>query len=247
VKTSTPTIRLFATALLLVSVSSCYKILPYLPPGIPPVVTIQHPLETLLDSLEQAQASMQISATGVPYVSNGPDTGLSQAEIAFAIRTSVPGVVTQLGTYLPDGPYTHTVTLWDSVTGAVLAQVNVVTPSGGGWAFADLDLNQYFPVLQPNHGYIVGFNSLAIGSSLNSNDPGDAVYHIQGIYFEQNDMLETANIIPFTEGSITYEGWYLDSYNAVLSAPIFPGGPGSYAQSSLAWFGACDIGFIAQP
>jgi hypothetical protein len=101
-------------------------------------------------------------------------------------------------------------------------------------------------IIQPNHGYIVGFNSLAIGSTINTLNRNNAIYILDGIYI--NGPLEgKAPIVPFTSGPITFENYYLDYYDNPFNPPPFPG---TFFSNTIGAFdvpGVCDIGFIPAP
>lgn len=203
-----------------------------------------------LDSLEALtiatdSTGVLVSVTGVnPLAPKAPDTINGQAELAFAFRTSAPGFVNALGVDVPEGGYTHTVTLWDSATGAVLAQADVSSMSAG-WSFIDLQPASYV-ALQVDHGYIMGYNSAAIGSALNSNDPGNFVYRIMGLYDFKVPVPVGALVplFPMTYKSFTIEGSYQVPYGEPISAPLFPSGNAN--TSTNAFFGACDIGFYQE-
>jgi hypothetical protein len=242
---------LVALLLLLLLGSSCYKYNP-LPPGVVDSLKLleQHPFESYLDSLEALTINTDSElVTYIPVGINDPnlkedDSSTGQQEIAYAFRSSVGGLINQLGVYVPFGGYTHTVTVWDSATGEVVSQANVASASPG-WSFTDLvSIGQEATIL-PDHGYIVGFNSDAVGVPINTVSQGNEVYLIDGIYdFKSNPPPGGIPMIPFTWQSITYEGFYAVSYDTPISAPIFPGKSSIETHDITGFVGGCDIGFL---
>jgi hypothetical protein len=255
-KMSAPKLSALAALLILFS-TSCNKLVPIqcLPCRL--IDFQQTPFQTYLDSvLPLSSEDILLNVQGIALndllqTKFPQDTiqGTGQAEIAYAFRTSDSGVVNELGVYLPTGGFAHTVTLWDSATGQVLAQANVTNATGGKWAYLGLPVNQ-LAVLSPNHGYIVGFNSLAVGNAMNVYNPGNMVYTLQGIYNFDNDIPGgiVQDVFPFTEGNITYEGTYEVLYDTPISGPIFPpsGDPYGANSNTIGFLGVCDIGFIPQ-
>ena len=234
---------LLAVSLLITfATSSCNK-LP-LPP-VPIHSLEQLPFKAYLDSLTAANASVSYGA-GVPQdpsVIHG--VANSQAEISFAFRTSVAGAVTSLALLEPVSGYTHSVTLWDSASGAVLATADVPSLNAGHWTSVSLAIQGKAVPIQANHGYIVGFNSLAEGDALGAGTPGDEIYFIYGIYFNSPTGEQLVNIIPFVSNSFTYEGEFVTYYKSIL----FPLGP-PYTSGLITgnnMYGACDVGFIPAP
>jgi hypothetical protein len=235
----------FAGSLTVLMGASCVKYTPIPFPGPIPIQLPQTPFMTWLDSVTKLAPDTDITVNPVGLID--PDSkagGPGQAEIGFAFRSSVPGTVALLGVFLPAPGYQHTVTLWDSATGTVLAQTNVPTIDTATWNYVDLYLTGQEASIAADHGYIVGFNSLAVGSSINTNSPGNLVTDLFGFYiFSPSGANGTIPVLPFTEGAITYEGSYYYPYESAISAPIFPGSLGP-AQGGMGVFGVCDIGFI---
>lgn len=245
-----------ATILLSILGSSCTKLGQIIP--VPPPVGViqsleQTPFKSYTDSLFALSVTNNVGSilTIVAVAlndntlpgSSGQDLG--QAEIAYAFRSSVAGAVTSLGVMLPTTGYKHTVTLWDSATGQVLAQTDVPTLNGGKWTYVSLALLGQAVAIQPDHGYIVGFNSLAVGNPVGVFNAGNEIYILDGIYqFSGGGQSAKAPIIPFTHGPITFENCYSVPYNTTLTNPIFPpsvtvGGTGIFDVP-----GVGDIGFI---
>lgn len=213
----------------------------------------QFPFQSYIDSLN----GLKSDSIDIYYVAGAPFDQLvmheeipGQAEYAYAFRTSVPGAVTSLGVLEPASGYSHTVTLWDSATGAVLAQADVPSLDSGHWTYVSLALTGQEVPVQANHGYIVGFNTLALGSAIGAGTPGDWTYFINGIWDFQDNPAGNgglSTIQPFTSKGCTFEGEYLTYYNAntPLVGPPFPGGlnnPNGDPNHNL--YGACDVGFI---
>lgn len=244
-----PSSRLLVLALFAAfAISSCNKI-PINPP-IPIQSLEEFPFKSYLDSLNGASVDITYGA-GVPIdplVLHGEVNG--QAEYAYAFRTSVPGLVTSLAVLEPVAGYSHAVTLWDSATGAVLAEANVPSLNAGHWTSVSLALQGNAVPILANHGYIVGFNTLAIGDAIGAGTPGDQTYFIFGIYYNSPTGIQLTNIDPFVSKTFTFEGEYATYYNSILAVlgPPFPGGlnnPNGDPGNNL--FGACDIGFIPAP
>jgi len=171
-----------------------------------------------------------------------------QAEFALAFRTGKKGSVTSLALLLPASGFSHTVTLWDSATGAVLAQTNVPSLHAGDWTSVSLAVNNKAVAIVPGKGYIVGYNSLAVGSAIGASSPGNQLYNFDGIFYvNANDgQGEILPILPFTEGAITFEaGWEMD-YDTPINGPIFPGKK-QPNESPQSLYGMVDIGYITSP
>jgi hypothetical protein len=237
-----------AIALLLILVSSCNKLITL--PG--PPSPVQHPFLTYLTSLQNLNLNTDSElVTTNAVILNDPNSkvmGTGQAEIAFAFRSANPGVIGQLGIYSPVAGVAHTVTLWDSATGTVLAQTNVTTNAPGEWSYAGVGQTNQVLGIEANHGYIIGFNSLAVGVPINTDTTANDIYAFNGIYdFKANPPPGGLPMLPFTEFGITFEGWYMVNYDTPISAPLFP--PASAFQSYfvIAFIGALDIEFTPAP
>lgn len=232
---------------MLLSLSSCNKL--RVAPSPLLLLHERFPMTSYLDSLEtltlaKDSTTIVLDITGVGFPSPGPDTINGQAELAFAFRTSAPGFVNALGVYVPEVGYTYTVTLWDSATGTVLAQADIYSASAG-WSYIALQAASYVQ-LQPDHGYIMGYNSAPVGEPLNSNELGGGVYRIFGLYDFKVPVPESALVplFPMIYKSFTIEGSYEVDYREPISAPLFPTGNANGNTNGFA--GACDIGFFQQ-
>ncbi len=168
---------------------------------------------------------------------------MGQAEVGYAFRSGAAGAVTSLGVLLPTTGFSHTVTLWDSATGQMMAQADVPTLSGGKWTYVSLALNGQAVAIQANHGYIIAFNSLAVGNAVETASGGNEIYILDGIYTGGGGGPKLP-ILPFTHGAITYEQYYLVNYNTPLTSPIFPPTTSTEFFSNFDVPGVCDIGFI---
>ena len=234
-------------------INSCSKV----PPTNAPIpITVlksfeQFPFQDYLDSLNALATDSQhvIYTSGSlidPYVLHGEIPG--QAECAYVFRTSVSGVVTSLAVLEPATGYTHTVTLWDSATSVVLAQANVPSLDSGHWTSVSLVLNGLEVPIQANHGYIVGFNTLALQSTISTGEVSDFIYVINGVYdFRQTPTGDNNGyyILPFVSKSFTFEGEYVVEYdpNIPLTGPPFNG----FSSNTNNLIGTVDIGFIPAP
>jgi len=234
--------------------SSCTKLGQLIP--IPPPIGViqsleQTPFKTYTDSLFGLSSTgtiLTISSVGLNDNSKPGSSGesLGQAEIGYAFRLSVDGAITSLGVLLPATGFKHTVTLWDSATGQVLAQTDVPTITGGKWTYVSLAFaGQAVPVV-PNHGYIVGFNSLAVGNSIGTYSTGNDIYILDGIYTLGGGGPKIP-IVPFTKGPVTFENYYLVGYDTPITNPIFPPSASSAGFGPFDVPGVCDIGFIPAP
>lgn len=225
----------------------------------PPITTIQSleqtPWKTYLDSLFGA-TSQGVLLTIEPVQLNNAllevsAPGSGQAVIAYAFRSSVPGAVTSLGIFMPTTGPQHNVTLWDSASGQVLALAQVPSLDSGHWTYVSLALANQAVVIEANHGYIVGFNSLAIGDQINVPNPNNGVYFMDGIYTNINSNtgggVGKVPIVPFTEGAITYENYYTAYYDDPNARPPYPGTSFSNPFGAFDLPGVCDIGFIPAP
>jgi hypothetical protein len=234
-------------------ISSCSKI-PLINAPIPITVLRdfeQFPFQDYLDSLNALAPDSQhiIYTSGSlidPFVLHGEIPG--QAECAYVFRSSVAGAVTSLAVLEPSTGYTHTVTLWDSATSAVLAQANVPSLDSGHWTSVSLALNGLEVPIQANHAYIVGFNTLALESTISTGEVSDFIYDINGVYdFRQTPTGDNNGyfILPFVSKSFTFEGEYVVEYdpNKPLTGPPFNG----LSSNTNNLIGAVDIGFIPAP
>jgi hypothetical protein len=171
-----------------------------------------------------------------------PDQGqYDQAELGYAFRTSVGGVVYELGTLLPDTGFAHTVTIWDSATQTLLGQLDVTNLAGASFTYAGLDSSKAI-VLQANHGYVIGVNSTAVGNPVNSSSVGNGVYAPQGLYVDQGAGSDIS-LLPFTEGTITVERGFIYNYGyKSVPANFFPPSS-SWSSQDNGFLGICDFGF----
>jgi hypothetical protein len=247
---------LLGAGLLLLTCQSCnkFRLIPF------PIGDrfIQTPFKSYFDSLYAVSGDTLNSAgygvlvtftpAGVNDVlqkgDGGEDEG--QLEIAYAFRTAYAGSVISLGVWLPDPNSSHTVTLWDSTSGQVLAQANVPTPASGAWAYVSVPN----AALQPGHGYIIGVNSLAVGNPMNTVSASNEIFLINGIYDFSSALPPGGALLPmlpFTRGAITVEGWWQDFYDTPIpggQAGLFPGGTPAMNYNVVGMVGLCDFGFI---
>lgn len=250
---------LFAGVVVMSAATSCSKLGQIIP--IPPPIGViqsleQTPFKSYTDSLFALKVTDNVGSIltivavalndNTQHGSAGEDLG--QAEIGYAFRSTVAGAITSLGVLLPTTGYNHTVTLWDSASGQVLAQVDVPTLNGGKWTYVSLALQNQAVIIQPNHGYIVGFNSLAVGNPIETANAGNSIYILDGIYqFFGSGAGAKVPIIPFTRGPVTFENFYMVAYNTPIVNPIFPGGGPGQSIEDFDVPGVCDIGFIPAP
>ena len=247
---------LLGAGLLLLTSQSCYK-LRLIPFPIGDHFT-QTPFRSYFDSLYAVSGdSVNSAGNGIIVVftpagvndilqkgDGGQDEG--QLEIAYAFRTAYAGSVISLGVWLPDPGSTHTVTLWDSASGQVLAQANVATTASGAWAYVSVPN----AAIQPGHGYIIGVNSLAVGNPMNTVNPSNEIFLIDGIYDFSATLPPDGALLPmlpFTKGAITVEGWWQDFYDTPIpggQAGLFPGGTPARSYNVVGMVGLCDFGFI---
>jgi hypothetical protein len=226
-------------ALLLVS---CNKItgLP-IPGGAIPfgiVTPVRQYINTYNIGFSQTQPYLDLSTGGFDdAIPNG--TTYQQAEIGIAFRTSVPGVVFELGIWLPDSSYVHTVTLWDSATQTILAQKNVYN-YGKNFSYDTLSPNELV-TLQPNHGYVLGVNSLALGNPLNAFNAGNEIFFTAGLTDFNPAASPNTPATPMTEGPITVETGFIYNYG-ILPTPSNPFPP-VFNNNSGGLTGLCDFGF----
>jgi Domain of unknown function (DUF4082) len=186
------------------------------------------------------------SALGLSPGDFGDDTrsGMiyNEAELGFAFRSSVSGVARALGTLLPATGFTHTVTLWDSATQTILASVDVNSQSTG--VFTYTNFASTVPI-QANHGYVIGFNTLATGNALNTYSAGNSFFLVSG-FIVDGGLGSDLPLFPFTEGSITVENIFSYNYgDGRAPANLFP--PSSmWNGQPNGFFGLCDLSFVQQ-
>jgi hypothetical protein len=238
----------------IVMISSCSKV-PLTNPPIPITVLQdleQFPFQNWLDSINGLAPGIQLTIQDAEPVDPLPGHGESagQLESAFAFRSSTPGAVTSLGVLEPSTGYTHEVTLWDSATGQVLADVFVKSLDSGHWTYNSLALVGQEVPIAANHGYIVGFNTLAVGSTPGAVSESNDVFLLYGL-LDYQDFPGAAPgflpIFPFTKGPITYEAEEWIFYDTPVATPPFPGPipVGTILPHTV--LGVCDIGFIPEP
>jgi hypothetical protein len=239
-----------------IATSSCSKV-PINPPiPLPNIHSLEEfPFQDYLDSLNALAAdsiNTETIATYLydPLIQHQEVPG--QAELAYAFRTSVAGAVTSLGVLEPAAGYNHTVTLWDSATGEVLAQALVPSLNSGRWTYVSLALTGQEVPIEANHGYIVGFDSRAQGNSISVANPGSDIYIIMGVFDNRSNPVGFgySNIDPFASKTFSFEGEYMIFYNGTtpLVGPPFPNSPnGEQDDPQNNLYGICDIGFIPEP
>ena len=246
---------LFAFSVIMtLAVSSCTKVSITLPgpPGTALKSLEKFPFQEFIDS-----SNAKFSAGDVRFTFKAvtlQDIRLShygapgQAEFALVFRTSKKASVTSLALLLPASGYSHTVTLWDSATGAVLAQTNVPSLNAGNWTSVSLAANNKAVAIVPGKGYIVGYNSLAVGSTIGTASPGNQLYNFDGIFYinDNGGKGETLPILPFTKGAITFEAGWEKDYDTPITGPIFPGKT-QPNESPQSLYGMMDIGYITSP
>ena len=235
--------RIFATFLIVLSLGACNKIgsLP-IPGGILPYGVVT-PVQQFITTYNVDTNQTQPFITLVPEVLNTVTTfgtTYQQAELGFAFRTSIAGSVFALGFLEPDSSYVHTVTLWDSATQTILAQKNIYNLSGITFTYDTLSPSEVV-VLQPNHGYVLGINSLGVNNLLNAYNAGNLFYFVGGITDYNPAGNPFTPITPFTEGTITVETGFV--YNYGTQAPPANLFPPNFGISGNALMGLCDIGF----
>ncbi len=151
---------------------------------------------------------------------------------------------------MPTTGVQHNVALWDSASGQVLAVAQVPSLDSGQWTYLSLVPTNQEVIIQANHGYIVGFNSLAIGDQINVPNTNNGVYFFDGIYTNNiagGGGVGKVPIVPFTEGPITYENYYTAYYDDPNARPPYPGTSFSNPFGAFDLPGVCDIGFIPAP
>lgn len=241
----------FGVAFSLILAGGCTKI-GQIPPTIPITVIHdleQNPVQSYTDSLFNVGNGTILTIGSVALNDNlkergGEDSG--QAIVAYAFRSSGYGAVTSLGVMLPSTGYEHNVSLWDSVTGQQLATAAVPTITGGKWTYVDLAIvNQAVPIV-PNHGYLLSFNTLAVGNIINTPDPGNSIFLLDGI-FTGGGGGPLLPIFPFTRGEITFEGYYITFYDDPNRRAPIPPFPGNAISGDINWPGLVDIGYIPAP
>jgi hypothetical protein len=162
------------------------------------------------------------------------------AELGFAFRSSVAGTILGLGTLLPATGFAHTVTLWDSATQTVLATVSVNSQSTGAFSYTDLAAT--VPI-QANHGYVVGYNTLANGNPVNAYSTGNAFSVVTGILVDGGQGSDIP-LTPFTTGTITVENTFENNYgDGQPPTNLFPTAS-EWIGQNVGFFGLCDIVFL---
>ncbi|MFL5742150.1 MAG: hypothetical protein ACJ75B_18145 [Flavisolibacter sp.] len=238
--------RVPAILCLILFCQSCYRDPSFLHPPVhfPIQILEQTPLKSFLDSINGLGSSVQLTIQSVtinnPFIPHAEVPG--QAVIGYSFRSSVAGKVTSLGIRLPARAFSHTVSLWDSVTRQILAQADVPSLDSGKFTYVSLSFLNRAVDIQPDHPYIVGFNSLANGSALNTYSSGNNIYSLNGIYHFFQGGNSLTPIIPFTKGAISFESYYYLPYNSILSLPS-PAEVQAITNTNLV-SGLCDIGFI---
>jgi len=200
------------------------------------------PVATLFDSLSK------IPSITVNYVPDSFSHG--GVEFGYTFQASAPGTIIQLGLRLPDINFTHTVTLWDSATQTILAEADILNQSSLKFSYVNLAANNQQVVIQPNHTYIISWNSLSKenGATINSGQAGNHFYYIQ---MWEGSTLGTPNyltIFPFMYKHITVTACYLNEY------PSTPKGGGNpfaitpfpigHSVPGIDIYGLCDIDYI---
>jgi Domain of unknown function (DUF4082) len=162
------------------------------------------------------------------------------AELGFAFRSSVSGTILGLGTLLPATGFAHTVTLWDSATQTVLATASVTGQSGSVFTYTDFATTV---AIRANHGYVVGYNTLANGNPVNSYSTGNAFSVVTGILVDGGQGSDIP-LTPFTEGTITVENTFENNYgDGQPPTNLFPTASDWIGQN-VGFFGLCDIAFV---
>ncbi len=162
------------------------------------------------------------------------------AELGFAFRSSVAGSILGLGTLLPATGFAHTVTLWDSATQVVLATATVNSQSASVFTYADFAGTV---AIQANHGYVVGYNTVAIGNPVDTFLTGNEIYLVSGILVD-GGLSGNLPIFPFTEGTITVENAFENIYgDGQPPANLFPTAS-NWGTQPNGFFGLCDIAFM---
>lgn len=204
---------------------------------IPPIhpITSQQPFQAYITTydvpLTSNDEALFLGTGGLDYNSN--------AEIGFVFRSSVAGTVIGLGILLPTTGFTHTVTLWDSATQAVLATIAVTNKSAAAFTYAALTTT--VPI-QANHPYIVGYNTLAIGNANGISSPGNWIYSVQGLFVDGGQGSDLP-LLPFREGNITVENAFYNNYGTGrVPANLFP--PTTcWNDEPNGFLGTCDLEF----
>jgi hypothetical protein len=164
----------------------------------------------------------------------------SEAELGFAFRSSVAGTALGLGTMLPATGYAHTVTLWDSATQVVLATATVTGQSASVFTYSNFAATV---AIQANHGYVVGYNTLAIGIPLDTFSTGNDFYLVDGILVDGGQG-NNIPLFPFTEGAITVENAFSLKYgDGQPPTNLFPAAS-DWGTPGNGFFGLCDIAFM---
>ena len=239
----TQRLKLMPAVLCLIMIcQSCIKnVLPPIP--FPIQLNEQTPFKSFIDSINGLGSATQLGILRVtinsPFFAHEAVPG--QSIIGYSFRSSVSGKVTSLGVLLPAQGFIHNVILWDSINYQILAQADVPSLDSGRFTYVSLTLANQAVAIQPNHGYIVTFNSLNNGSALNTYSNGNNIYLLNGIYHFFAGGNSLTPILPFTQGAITYEASYSLPYNNILSLP--PLAQAQVITDASLIPGVCDIGF----
>jgi hypothetical protein len=149
------------------------------------------------------------------------------AEIGYSFTVSEGGTIYEIGIRLPDTGYIYTVTLWDGVSQAVLAQENIKITSPTGFAYYDLTSVNAQVSISGNHTYVIGVYMVPTNYTP-SQGGGEDFFTMQ--------RSDQANFLPLTEGPVTF----LYEYTASSNTPAFPANLSDY-QNYIDGF--IDIGF----
>src|SRR5580658_2461367 len=139
-------------ALFTIAITSCSKLLINPPIPNPILQSIgQFPFEAYLDSLARLPNPPYYLYVW-PTVPNYEIPSQKMVS-AYAFRSSTPGAITSLAILEPAAGYAHTIELWDSASGQLLAEANISTVDSGRWASVSLASNGQEVLIQANHGY----------------------------------------------------------------------------------------------
>lgn len=245
-------VRLLSVLLFILLLQSCAKNALVTPPAaglsvIPTPATVLPVRTILVQPFKSFVTTYNVPLTntndaitlgsGVFSVPTNPEQ-YQNAEVGFAFRSNRQGSAIGLGLMLPANGYAHTVTLWDSATQEVLARVSVTESNG---AFTYTNLTRAIVILA-NHGYVVGYNTLAIGNPLDTYSAGNEFYLVNGIYVD-GGLGRDLPLVPFTQEFITVEKTFV--YNYGINEPpanLFPPAA-DWSSSPNGFFGLSDITF----
>lgn len=176
----------------------------------------------------------------LPELTGG--TTIDNFEMGFAFRSSAAGTVTSLGTWLPFTGFPHQVTIWDSATQTILATATVTGTSTSAFTYSNVSSTVS---IKANHGYVVGFNTLPIGSPVDQFSEGSAYEDIEGFMVDRGAS-PYKPMLPFNEGDITVENTFVYNYGAgAVPANLFPK-PVSWNTNFNLILGAVDIIFTTR-